>query len=292
MSDLKIIHRTFFKEVLEKSLDSQALVWKTCQREIYFFDAQLNFDFEPHLKDQVYSGLEAEVFLAEVLCGLKSSLIGETEVFGQFKIWWKNLPQDSHFKLKFQNRIETLFALVKTVRENALCGHGSQSYGSLLRKNLKAGEPVDIIGADHLVQEILPWIKNKSAHRIWCRNPEKAKANQISQAQCILSLEDHSILSEVVVIAAPLSHAVLTQWLVKRGLTKGHRIFDFRSDSAEYHPPIKLALHFKLEDFSSKFDVHQIEIEKKAKAALKLIQKWRDTQESKVQVRPYGWDDL
>ena len=291
MSDLKIIHRTFLKESPEVSpLPGQALLWKTCLREIYFSDVHDELQFNLNPEDQVFIGLEAESFLAEVLCGLKSPLVGETEVFGQFKIWWKALPAESQFKQKFQSRIETLFALVKTVREKALCGHGSQSYGSLLRKNLVPNEAVDILGAGHLAQEILPWIKNKSAHRIWCRNPDKVK-DQV-EAESILSLNSEKLLSTVVVVAAPIKHEELNQWLKARGFSAKHKIFDFRADSADYIPFVKPELHLKLRDFSSKFDVHQNEIEKKAKAAVQLIQQWQQVQESKIQVRPYGWDDL
>ena len=295
MSDLKIIHRTFLKESLEavplsSSGASSVLLWKTCLREIYFSDIHDETSIEIKPEDEVYLGLEAESFLAEVLCGLKSPLVGETEVFGQFKIWWKALPADSLFKQKFQSRIETLFALVKTVREKALCGHGSQSYGSLLRKNLVPDEAVDILGAGHLAQEILPWIKNKSAHRIWCRSPEKVK-DQLD-AEAVLSFGSDHAISTVVVIAAPLKHEELNVWLRAKGFSAQHKIFDFRADSASFVPFIKPQVHLKLQDFSSKYDVHQYEIEKKAKAAVHLIQQWQQIQEAKVQVRPYGWDDL
>ncbi len=290
MSDFKIIHRTFLKESSKVQTLEKALVWKTCLREIYFFDVHENLHVNLSSQDEVYFGLDAESFLAEVLCGLKSPLVGETEVFGQFKIWWKTLPQDSQFKQKFQSRIENLFSLVKTVREKALCGHGSQSYGSLLRKNLVPGEAVDILGAGHLAQEILPWIKNKSSHRIWCRNPEKSQEQFATDS--VIPIDSHLLLSTVVVIAAPVSHQVLNRWLKEKGFSSYHKIFDFRSDSADFLPFIKPTLHLKLRDFSSKFDIHQNEIEKKSKAAVQLIRQWQQVQESKAQVRPYGWDDL
>ena len=290
MSDLKIIHRTFLKENSKQPTFEKALVWKTCLREIYFFDVQDEQLFPTSATDEVYWGLDAESFLAEVLCGLKSPLIGETEVFGQFKIWWKSIPQENHFKQKFQSRIETLFALVKTVREKALCGHGSQSYGSLLRKNLVPDEAVDILGAGHLAQEIIPWIQNKSSYRIWCRDPEKVK-NEL-EARDVFSLDQVSTLSTVVVIAAPISHHDLNRWLLEKGFSAKHKIFDFRADSSDFKPFIQPQLHLRLQDFSSKFDVHRNEIEQKARMALQLILDWQHVQESKIQVRPYGWDDL
>lgn len=286
MSDFRIIHRTFLK----KDSDESTLVWSTCLRKIYFSDASEELKFRPQKGDEIYVGLEAQSFLAEVLCGLRSPLVGETEVFGQFKVWWKSLPEGNQFRLKFQSQIENLFALVKTVREKALCGHGSQSYGSLLRKNLVPGQAVDIIGAGHLTQEILPWLKNKSTHRIWCRNLEKVK-NEIGY-DSVISMNDRDPLSTVVVIAAPLSHEDLNSFLKERNFTAKHKIFDFRADSADFVPFVKPEVHLKLKDFSTKFDIHQHEIEKSAQAARDLIRRWKEVQEAKAVVRPYGWDDL
>ena len=96
MSDFRIIHRPFSKELGSES----TLVWATCLRQIYFSDLHEDLNFKPQAGDEIYMGLEAETFLAEVLCGLKSPLIGETEVFGQFKIWWKALPEGNSFKQK------------------------------------------------------------------------------------------------------------------------------------------------------------------------------------------------
>jgi glutamyl-tRNA reductase len=290
MPDFKIIHRAFSNSDDSALLSSEGLLWKTCLRQICLSDTYRTEDLKIQPKDEIYHGLEADSFLAEVLCGLKSPLVGETEVFGQFKNWWKTIPTNHPLKEKFRARIEALFALVKTVREKALCGHGSQSYGSLLRKNLVPNEAVDIVGAGHLAQEILPWIQNKSVHRIWCRNPEKAKSE--IQSDVILSLQDTRTLSTVVVVAAPLSHDELNIWLRAHGFTASCKLFDFRSDSATFEAFVKPALHLKLRDFSSEFDVHQAEIQRKAADARAIIQSWKQNQETKSQVRPFGWEDL
>lgn len=293
MSEIKIIHRLVANIANSKDdTESSYLLWKTCLREIYFLDSLDESKIPILPSDQIFLGLEAETFLAEVLSGLKSPLVGETEVFGQFKQWWKTIPQGHPFKRKYQSRIEGLYALVKSVREQALCGQGSQSYGSLLRRHLISDESVDIIGAGHLVQEILPWIKNKSAYRLWCRNMPKIQKEIFSQAESVLSMDNISPLSKVVVIAAPLRHEDLNQWLCQRGFSSQHKLFDFRADSNNFVPRIQPKMHLQLQDFSSKFYMHQNEIEKRMQQALGLIRSWQQIQESKVVVRPFGWDDL
>lgn len=290
MSDLKIVHRPFFKKGADEKLFPSGEIWTTCLRQIIFCDGFSDHKLDLQKQDEIYLGLDAESFLAEILCGLKSPLIGETEVFGQFKNWWKSLPEDNTFKRKFRCRIETLFALVKMVREKALCGHGSQSYGSLLRKYIQADQAVDILGGGHLVQEILPWIAKKASYRLWCRDPEKVK-NRFGTDQ-VLNFQTLKPLSPVVVVAAPLPHEELQQWLLQRDFSVQHKIFDLRADSDSFHFVEPPQVHLRLKDFSSEFDIHQEEIKKKAQAARKLIQQWRQGQEEKVQIRPYGWDDL
>ncbi len=292
MSEFKIIHRAFSKESSDQDhqpLPGEGLVWKTCLRQLIFLDKHQNYKITSD-KEEIYIGLEAECFLAEVLCGLKSPLVGETEVFGQFKNWWKNVSAENHFKRKFKGRVETLYALTKTVREKALCGHGSQSYGSLLRKSLVENEAVDFIGAGHLVGEILPWVQNKTSYRIWCRDVEKV-AQQFQDAS-ILGLSEKKLTGKVIVVAAPISHDELNHWLKERGFSAQHKIFDFRADSASFKPFVKPQVHLRLHDFSSEYDVHQNEIQMKAQEARYLIQQWKEIQESKMQVRPFGWDDL
>lgn len=295
MTDLLLVHRPVSgngKESLGEE-NSSILVWKTCLRQIFFLDRNdpVHFEFGP--TDEVYVDLEADTFLAEVLCGLKSPLIGETEVLGQFRAWWKALPDHLMWKKKFQGRIEALLSLVKGVREKVLYGQGSQSYGSLLRRHLQEARTVDLIGAGHLVQEMIPWIESKTDFRVWCRDPEKVAAHPVTgKAREVLPLNELKELSPLIVVAAPLPDQELNQWLYHRGFSEEHHFFDLRSESAQFRPTIQPRLHLKLQDFSSQFDQHRSEIEKKAMDARHMIINWKETQVSKMQIRPFGWDDI
>jgi glutamyl-tRNA reductase len=291
MSDLILVHRSFSNQ--NEVEESPFLVWKTCLRQIFFLDLNDSKNLQLEKGDEVFRGLEAESFLAEVLCGLKSPLIGETEVFGQFKFWWKSVPEENLWKQRHRSRIEALFSVVKGIREKILCGQGSQSYGSLLRRYLTDPVMVDILGAGHLAQEIAPWIQKQSTYRIWCRNPQKLESTALgSGAKEVISLTHSSGLSRVVVIAAPMDHRSLNTWLRERDFGPQHLLFDFRSDSGHFIPFVEPKAHFKLEDFSSQYEEHRSEIEKKAQKARNQIHQWRDQQESRSQLRPYGWDDL
>lgn len=291
--------------------ESNQLAWKTCLREIYFADKnsenpflidntchQAKFSLSDETSIEIFDGYEAEAFLAEVLCGLKSPLIGETEVLGQFKIWWKNLPENSKFKMKFKKRIELILNLVKSIREKALCGQGSQSYGSILRKKIQTGETVDILGAGHLAQEILPWLSKKHKVRLWVRDPFKVLEKEFSKAASqILPFTSDSQLSQSIVVAAPLTHEELTRFLRMKRVSslsqfQNYSIYDLRADSESFQHPVPAQFHMKLPDFASQYAVDKHEIEKCAKNAFGLIRIWKEQQENQIQVRPFGWDDL
>jgi glutamyl-tRNA reductase len=287
MSELRFLHQAGNSTGEFDDQTSSILLWKTCRRQILFLQDDESGEV---FNSEFYSGAEAEKFLAEVLCGLQSPLLGETEVFGQFKAWWKNLPEDLTWKRMNRSRIESLFSVVKSVREQVLCGSGSQSYGSLLRRFLPNQGHVELLGAGHLVQELLPWLQNKKSYRIWCRTPDKIDFSH--QAWAVHAFLEVSPLEKLVVVAAPLSHEELNTWLKARGFSTEHSLFDLRSDSAQFQPFVQPLKHFTLQDFSSRREETQNEQEELLSRSRNLIGRWNQEQNAKSQIRPYGWDDL
>jgi glutamyl-tRNA reductase len=295
MPDFSFIHRsiseTSLQDSFQKELEPRSLlVWKTCRRQIFFLNLESMDKVEVKAQDQLFSSVQAQAFLAEILCGLHSPLIGETEVFGQFKSWWKELPDNLDWKIRHQSKIDNLFYLVKNIREKILCGQGSPSYGSLLRRQLGKEENVDVLGAGHLVQEIIPWIQEGRKLRIWCRNPEKVQT--LFPELQVLPFSSLEKLSDCLVIAAPISHGKLDTWLLERKFNKGNKLFDFRVDSTSFMPTGEPQVHWRLNDFFSQSEeYHQAKIELLSRCR-QMIEAWHQEQERKSQIRPYGWDDL
>jgi glutamyl-tRNA reductase len=287
MSELRFLHQAGISSENFEDQTSSILVWKTCRRQILFLQDDESGEV---FNAEIFSGAEAEKFLAEVLCGLQSPLLGETEVFGQFKAWWKNLPDDLPWKRLHRSRIESLFSLVKSVREQVLCGSGSQSYGSLLRRFLPQQGQVELLGAGHLVQELLPWLQNKKTYRLWCRTP--SKIDFAHEARAVTAFSEISKLENLIVVAAPLTHDELNAWLQERGFSSEHSLFDLRSDSSEFEPFVRPLKHYTLQDFSSRREETQKEQEELLSKSRNLIGRWNEEQKAKSQIRPYGWDDL
>ena len=299
MSDLIIIHHSFQSSSINEkdNLKEPAfLMWETCRRQIFFSEEQRVLDYDLTNQDEIFLGLDAEEFLIQVLCGLKSPLVGETEVFGQFKNWWQNL-KDADFKNKFDKQVQQIFSVVKRTREENLYGLGSQSYGSLLRKKMtetKDGSAViDFIGAGQLVEEMIPWIEKKWAYRIWCRDTGKVKETIYgSAARDILHLNADSQVAKHLVVAAPLSHDELNIFIKVRQNESAVSVYDFRKDSATYQHKNNLASYSHLDDFTTDVANQQESIQANIKKANNSIAAWKAQAEKRAHVRPFGWDDL
>ena len=115
-------------------------VWRTCLREVRFADAI--HDRRASAGAALIDG-DAYRLLLEILCGLQSPMLGETQVMGQFKAFLASLD-GSHAWL---NRVgQRLLADAREIRTRHLQGLGSRSYGSAVRRHLAGCAHAAIIG--------------------------------------------------------------------------------------------------------------------------------------------------
>ncbi|MGE0862840.1 MAG: hypothetical protein AB7P34_02970 [Vicinamibacterales bacterium] len=128
-----------------------AVVWRTCLREIAFVadDCALP-EASAALQDEA-----AYAHLLEVICGLASPIVGETEVMSQFKAFVAGLPAE-HAGLRQIS--ERLLIDARAVRARHLTGLGSRSYGSAVRRHTRDCDRVAMIGTGMLAKEILPFL--------------------------------------------------------------------------------------------------------------------------------------
>ena len=148
-------------------------------------------------------GLQAYERLLEVVCGLHSPLVGETEVFGQFKTaardfeaeWLKSGRDDLATLGVYRSWFQALIEDTKRIRAQYLQEQGSQSYGSLARRLIREwqSETVILVGSGQLVQEIAPWLsKNgKVKLKLLARSMDRARdvATHLAARDPNLSLE-------------------------------------------------------------------------------------------------------
>jgi hypothetical protein len=152
---------------------------------------------------------------------------------------------------------------------------------------------IDFIGAGQLVEEMIPWVQKKWAYRIWCRDTEKAAQTEYgAKASEILNMNEMKDLSPFVVVAAPLEHSHLNEWILKRQKNVKASLYDFRRDSMSFNPELTLNSYLHLDDFSMEVQGQKLQIQKNISQAYCKIENWKQEEQVRAQLRPFGWDDL
>lgn len=258
---------------LASSFVSERETWATCLREIAFVSDELSQDQVTAVKGlEIHREEGALVFLLEVLCGLRSPVLGETEVMGQFKTYLGSLPA-AHPLRRDPTLVPFLQSTVKEARTRYLRSlNGSLSYGQVVRRWLKDSDDVVMWGFGSLGSEIWPWVKEKTKHVV---------VRQMRSAdEKIPFVVGETPGASAHVIAAPLPDEKV------RELADAAMVIDLR-DRPLAHPHVR-TLQELFEELG--------EIRREREDILPLC---RDFLREKVQIymsrsqiRPFGWEDL
>ncbi|WP_295903850.1 hypothetical protein [uncultured Bdellovibrio sp.] len=297
MEDILLVHRKSNRNFSESLQD--AAIWQTCLRKILFCtEVELNTytDFL-EADDQILRGEKALSLLLEILCGLHSPIVGETEVFGQFRNFVESRKQlqDTLFG-DHQKWLNFIMAEVKKTRSEHLVGLGSQSYGSLLRKYSKDLETVTLCGSGQLAQEILPWLAHKKSMQVICRNPAKMQSFAEKYNNLAVTTYNESYVhGEAMVIAAPLTDARIVE-LVNKQDTRPLIIFDLRGEENEL--PVLAAKQFShvkvmgLHQFFAEIEETKKDTQVKIEALKADLLEKAVAFTQRTELRPLGWDDI
>lgn len=156
---------------------SNAFVLRTCQRTLV-----LAFEIYPFQNDELpqhelVTGQDAYLFLLETICGLKSKLIGENEIVGQFKEAYKIYASSTLKDTKLLMILEKLFKDAKDIRTQYLIGISQKTYASLTRRHFiqkSKAQHIVVIGSGALAEDLINQFKKKAQVSICARNSEKA----------------------------------------------------------------------------------------------------------------------
>jgi len=259
-----------------------AVVWRTCLREIAFVPHGT-----PALNPITLHDEAAYAHLLEVICGLASPIVGETEVMAQFKSFVATLPVEF---ADLRQISERLLLDARTVRARHLTGLGSRSYGSAVRRHLHDCSRVALIGTGILAKEVLPflpehgrvvdvwgrrdspdWDVAGATYRRWDRD-----AAEVLDGRC------------AVVIAAPMATADVTRLL--RRYTEVVRAIDLRGEPHLQPPPgvpvVTLAEVFSAIATAAETTARQ------AAVARSAIRDCARAFATRAKLYPSGWHDL
>ncbi len=206
----------------DEELTSNAFVLRTCQRTLV-----LAFDICPFHNTQLphhelVSGQDAYLYLLETICGLKSKLIGENEIVGQFKEAYKIYAASTLKDTKLMLVLEKLFKDAKDVRTQYLIGISQKTYASLTRRHLiqkaKASHVV-VIGSGAMAEDLINQFKKKAQVSICARNSEKVlelakthSLNIIPWENCGTLVNEPFIANTVGTNSILFDEAFFTEW--------------------------------------------------------------------------------
>lgn len=270
-----------------------SFVWKTCLREIAIVDARSISPDALRTGDQLFTREEGYEFLLEVICGLHSPVLGETEVLGQFKKFAQAAENSPGWRCTAP-WIQRLIADAKRVRTNHLMGMGSRSYGQLSQARLADCSQILIVGAGHLVQETLPWFSSQEVH-VYCRRPEAARESLLRQGTVQIHAMEESMPPTSgrtgLIIAAPMTADEIAEWVHRLGCSIS-TVVDLRGESATDPLDDRAGhvIHLReiLDDLetNSRFTNARVE---RARAEIK--ERSQDFWD-RFEIRPFGWEDL
>ena len=297
MENIAVVHVPKTLESVE--LPENWIAWETCLRRMWFGH---RFDVNKELSEnaEVYVGEEALRFCLEIVCGLHSPIVGETEVWGQFKAKFRALDfGESATGQLVRGFVQKVFKDAKSVRCQHLTGQGSQTYGSLARRLLRGQKVINFLGSGQLVQKMLPWLCEEAEQvNIFCRDVHKGhacvetmKVAEWHQKVNVHALKEDSVFEDVrgaLIVAAPVKYSQMQPAFEKAGI---QTVLDLRdiSDTDTWICGEQLVT---LPEFFEEMNGAQNVVQQKLFRAKKEIARKVQEHARSIQVRPYGWEDL
>lgn len=251
-------------------------VWATCLREIAFLEDHLSQAALDAVKSgglQIFEDEDALFFLLQILCGLKSPVLGETEVLGQFKAHLASLGDDHALK-RDPSLIPFLLNTVKEARTKFLSATGSLTYGQIVRRWVKDSSDVVLWGHGSLGKEIYPWIRSKTSGVV-VRAPRENEEQIPFRLEAPMGAAAH-------VIAAPLEDEK-----VNALAASGALIIDLRDRPLATSDRVK-----NLSDLFREIRDLRREREDVVPRCESYLRQRVSEYLQRQQIRPFGWEDL
>ena len=260
-------------------------VFRTCRREIAFVDGGA----VPPPGVERFAGEAAYTHLLEVICGLDSPMVGETEVMHQFRTFIDALPPDQGALQALGRR---LLADARAVRAQHLSGLGSRSYGSAVRRHIRSCDRAALIGTGMLAREVLPFLVNDrrlidvyGRRDTFDAESPSVRYRRLDSAGSGDRLDGETAL----IVAAPVASAVIAR--VGSAYTSVACVIDLRGEAGG-DPAPAIAPVISLDDvFAEMQRAAQVADRRVAEAKLEIARCARAFATRAI-LNPSGWHDL
>jgi glutamyl-tRNA reductase len=162
----------------QDELCASSFVLRTCQRTLVLAFNHYPFAHQVLPPHDLLEGTDAYMFLLETICGLKSKLIGENEIVGQFKEAYKIYAASTLRDTKLLVILEKLFKDAKDIRTQYLIGISQKTYASLTRRHLiqrARADHIVIVGSGQLAEDLINQFKKKAKVSLCARNASRVQ---------------------------------------------------------------------------------------------------------------------
>jgi glutamyl-tRNA reductase len=261
-------------------------LWRTCLRDVIFLS-----DEPPTQSSAIFDGA-AYALLVEIVSGLRSPLIGETEVQAQFKTFMATLDAETHGDLlRIGQRVLTDARLI---RRRHLQGFGVRSYSGLVGGHVPTGAHVVLVGTGALAADIAGDLGTRHGIDQWGRRtPVRALSSKAPVRFRLFSAAAPGVVqtadSAVLVVAAPASSIDLDR--IATGYPGLVRIIDLRP--ADERRPLAAAVPtVTLDDLFAEAGAEARLASRPVAAARVDIAALGRAYANRDELRPFGWDDL
>lgn len=231
--------------------------FETCQRRIWIGLAGA-------LPASTHRGEDAYALLLEVICGLHSRVLAETEVQGQFKAFCRE-----HRGL--EPYASWLLEDAKAIRTQVLAGLGRHSYAGVVRRWCGAGRQGVVLGRGQLARKVAAGLQEA------CLVPPR------DEGACRAALRAAREGCRVIV-AAPIADEVLHA--LRAAAPAGALWVDLRGERGSFR-----AEH-TLDDLYAQVEREQAEARAVLPRALAEVRRRARMRADRVLSRPMGWEDL
>ncbi|MBK8394722.1 MAG: glutamyl-tRNA reductase [Leptospiraceae bacterium] len=259
-------------------------------RTLYIGDVRI-YDVSSALYSEhyeIYIGYDAYKLLLEIVSGIRSRLLGETEILAQFKEVLKNevLPKNSlgDYLKKLRDQI---IEDSRKIRSGHLRHLGDQSYGGLANRYLKSTKEVVLFGTGNLAIKVLPWLLEKNRKvTVVGRNLEKLKEISSKFPVQIQNINEFIPAGQAIVIAAPISLKNIIPSLKENTI-----VVDFRED--DKNDKFNESLNYI--SFESMLNSLKAQEERNKELRKKLevvVSEIAEERENESQNFIYGWEDI
>lgn len=259
-------------------------VFRTCRREIAFVDAGV----QPPPGVDCFSGEIAYAHLLQVICGLESPMVGETEVMHQFRVFIDGLSSQ-HRALQILGR--QLLTDARAVRAEHLSGLGSRSYGSAVRRHIRGCDRVAVVGTGMLAREVLPFVVGD--RRVVDVYGRRDTFDYSHAPVCYRRLQEPRPErfegDTALVVAAPVASHMIRQ--IGAAYASLACVIDLRSEGrADPAPPI--APLVSLQDVFDEMQRAALIADRRTAAAKAAIARCARAFATHATLNPSGWHDL